>query len=432
MQFVSTRDLQGLRPVVLAEALEAGLAPDGGLYVPTSLPEFDSSYYEGAETLPDIAQRLLSHFFARSPLEPQLAGICEEALDIPVPSVPIDSAEVLELFHGPTSAFKDFGARFLASCLSRISHENESPRIILVATSGDTGAAVAAAFHKKAGIQVVVLYPEGKVSARQAHGLECWGDNVRTLRVAGTFDDCQRLVKEALADPVLRGHLRLLSANSINLGRWLPQATYYACAALRLLRIGRAPLRLIVPTGNLGNAMAALLLRKAGWPIAEVAFACNSNRTLPDFFLSGTYEARPAHATIANAMDVGAPSNFERLRWLYPDAATDPALLSQSFDDERIRSVIAVAPRRHSYVPCPHTACAIALLEDFRAAGDRRFWTLCATAHPAKFETVVEPLIGEALAVPQSIEAMLHRPARAETVSADYTEFTSILRSLAH
>src|SRR4249919_775911 len=173
MQFVSTRDSQLEHPVGLAEALEAGLAPDGGLYVPTSLPQFDAAHYEGADSLAGIATRLLLPFFAESELAPELASICEEALDFPVPSVPIDSAEVLELFHGPTAAFKDFGARFLASCISRLGEKDARPRTILVATSGDTGAAVAAAFHDKPGVQVVILYPEGKVSARQAHGLEC-------------------------------------------------------------------------------------------------------------------------------------------------------------------------------------------------------------------------------------------------------------------
>jgi threonine synthase len=359
MQFVSTRDPKGLQPVMLAESLEAGLAPDGGLYVPVKLPPFDPAEFDGAETLPDIAERLLAPFFEGSALASSLAEICREALDIPVPLVPIDEAsEMLELFHGPTAAFKDFGARFLASCLSRLPNDSDHLRTILVATSGDTGAAVAAAFHGKPGVRAVLLYPEGRVAERQAHGLECWGDNVRTLRVGGTFDDCQRLVKQALSDPALRGDLWLLSANSINLGRWLPQAAYYAYAALRALRRGKAPLRLIVPTGNLGNAMAALLLRKAGWPVAEVMFACNPNRVLPDFFASGVYRPQPAQATIANAMDVGAPSNFERLSWLYPDAAADPAMQARSFDDARIRSIIGAAPDRYGYIPCPHTACA--------------------------------------------------------------------------
>jgi threonine synthase len=429
MRFVSTRDPRQQSPVELELALEAGLAPDGGLYIPADLPLFNSATFEGATTLPDTAERLLAPFFEGSALADALPEICRETFDIPVPIVAIASdAEVIELFHGPTAAFKDFGARFLAGCLSRLPGSCDRPRTVLVATSGDTGAAVAAAFHAKPDIRVVLLYPEERVAERQAHGLECWGDNVHALRVDGTFDDCQELVKRALGDQALRDELSLLSANSINLGRWLPQAAYYAHAALQARRSGAGPLRLIIPTGNLGNAMAALLLRKAGWPIADVAFACNSNRVVPDFIDSGGFDPRPAQATLANAMDVGSPSNFERLSWLYPEAAADRQLHASSCDDARIREVIAESESRYGYLPCPHTACAFAFLEDFREGGNRDRWTIAATAHPAKFETVIEPLIGRPLPIPAAIEAMLKRPAKGKPIAADYHDFISSLR----
>ena len=323
MRYLSTRG--GTRPVGLGVALSAGLASDGGLYVPEALPLFRADAFSGREPLSTLAAGMLAPFINGDALLAHLPILCAEALDIPAPLRALaPRAWMLELFHGPTAAFKDFGARFLASCLSRLPSDDGRERVILAATSGDTGAAVAAAFHKKPGTRVILLYPKGRVSQRQAHGLECWGGNVRTLRVAGTFDDCQRIVKQALSDPDPRGELSLLSANSINLGRWLPQAAYYAYAALRALRTGKAPLRLIVPTGNLGNAMAALLLRKAGWPIADVALACNVNDVLPHYFSAGIYEPQLARATVANAMDVGAPSNFERLSWLDPHADADP------------------------------------------------------------------------------------------------------------
>ncbi len=429
MDFVSTRDPQRLRPVNLERALEAGLAPDGGLYVPASLPAFDAAQYEGADSLAEVAARLLAPFFSGSALASELPEICREALDIPIPLISIEeSVEVIELFHGPTAAFKDFGARFLAACLSRLPGSDGRPRAILVATSGDTGAAVAAAFHSKPDIRVVLLYPEGRVSGRQAHGLECWGGNVEALRVGGTFDDCQALVKQALNDDELRADLSLLSANSINLGRWLPQAAYYGLAALRAHRDDSPPLRLIVPTGNLGNAMAALLLRESGWPIVDVALACNANRVLPDFFATGRFEPKPARPTLANAMDVGSPSNFERLAWLDPKATANPRLRASSYDDDRIRQVIAEWDDRHGYLPCPHTACALAFLEDLRASGDRDRWTVAATAHPAKFDTVIEPLIGRQLPLPPAIAAMLTRPAQGTPIAARYEDFVSLLR----
>lgn len=428
MRFFSTRDLARERPATLSQALGAGLAADGGLFVPESLPRFDPADYDGLETLPDIAERLLRPFFEGDALQPYLTEICTEAFNFPVELKPVaEGAEVLELFHGPTAAFKDFGARFLALCLGKLRREGDRSALVLVATSGDTGAAVAAAFHRQPGFGVRILYPDGLVSARQAHGLECWGENIEAFRVAGTFDDCQHLVKTALSDRQLRESMSLLSANSISLGRWLPQACYYAFAALRNLRSHGEPLRLIVPTGNLGNAMAALLLKATGWPIEEVALACNANQVLPDYFETAAYQPAPAKPTIANAMDVGAPSNFERLLWLFPEAHAEGQLRARSYDDGRIRSTLVDWHRRRHYLPCPHTACAFAMLGDLRAGGDDRRWTICATAHPAKFEAIVEPLLGEQIEVPPTIAAMLERAATGTPLTTDYAELVAAL-----
>ena len=419
LAYSSTR---GGEAVTLSRAIAAGLAPDGGLYVPASLPRIDPAAFDPHGNLADTAATLLAPFFAGDALATELPAICAEAFtfDAPLRTLPAHpSTAMLELFHGPTSAFKDFGARFLAACLRRLPRENARPLTILVATSGDTGAAVAAAFHRQPGVRVVVLYPDGRVSPRQAHQLGCFGDNVTALRVAGRFDDCQRMVKAALNDAALQAVVPLSSANSISLGRLLPQMSYYAHAALDWWRRHGTPLNFIIPTGNLGNALACLWVRETGLPVGDVRLACNANATLPDYFAGGDYQPREAVATIANAMDVGAPSNFERLRWTFPDEASLRRLLqAHSVDDPTIRETIARHARDHGEVFCPHTATAMHQLDLLREAGDRSPWVVVATAHPAKFESVVEPLLGQPLTVPPALQAMLARPASAEPLPA--------------
>lgn len=418
LHYMSTR---GNSPAVgIGQAIAAGLAPDGGLYVPEALPLLDPARFAADGTLADTAATLLEPFFAGDPLANDLPLICAEALDVDTPlrALAQANAHVLELFHGPTAAFKDIGARFLAACLRRLPRDDAQPLTILVATSGDTGAAVAAAFHRQPRLRVVILYPDGLVSPRQAHQLGCFGDNVTALRVAGRFDDCQRMVKAALNNAALQADVPLSSANSISLGRLLPQMSYYAHAALGWWRTHDTPLDLIVPTGNLGNAMAALWVREMGLPIGKVRLACNANATLPDYFGGADYTPREAVATVANAMDVGAPSNFERLRWTYPDqAALRRALPAQSVSDDAIRQTIARHAADHGEVFCPHTATAVHVLDGLRAQGDGGDWTVVATAHPAKFESVVEPLIGRTVAVPKALDAMLARPAFAEPMT---------------
>jgi len=308
LRYLSTR---GRSPAVtISGAIAAGLAPDGGLYVPQTFPRLDASSFDPDGSLADTAATLLAPFFAGDPLAAELPAICREALDFETPLRPLPQRDtfVLELFHGPTAAFKDVGARFLAACLRRLPRDDARPLTILVATSGDTGAAVGAAFHGQPNIDVVILYPDGRVSPRQAHQLGSFGGNVRTLRVQGRFDDCQRMVKAALNDAALQVVRPLSSANSISLGRLLPQMSYYAHAALQLWREHGVPLNFVVPTGNLGNAVAALWARRLGLPVGEVRLACNANVTLPEFFGGGDYRPRDAVATLANAMDVGAPA----------------------------------------------------------------------------------------------------------------------------
>ncbi|WP_449467076.1 threonine synthase [Stenotrophomonas humi] len=430
MNFISTRNAS---PVAsLSQAIAAGLAPDGGLYVPQQMPEARS--LQAGDSLAATATDLLQPFFADDGLEAELPGICEQAFDFPAPLLPLATRNdhVLELFHGPTAAFKDFGARFLAASLSRLRAGQERPLTIVVATSGDTGAAVAAAFHNQPNLKVVVLYPDGRVSPRQAHQLGCLGGNIRALRVAGSFDDCQAMAKQALNDGELQAQVPLSSANSISLGRLLPQMSYYAHAALSHQAAHGAPLNFVIPTGNLGNAMAAVMARALGVPLGRIVLATNANRVLPDYFNGGDYVPKASVATLANAMDVGAPSNFERLRWLYngDDVALRSAFVSRAVDDATIRETIARRYRQHGEVFCPHTATAVQVLEQLRASGEAaadQHWAVAATAHPAKFESVVEPLIGREVPVPSALAELFKRPAHAEPCAPEYAALRKTL-----
>jgi threonine synthase len=429
MRFCSTRG--GIDPAPLDAALVAGLAPDGGLYVPEHIPTLAST--APAASLAEMAERVLVPYVAGSVLEPRLPSLCAEAFafDAPLRALTGEGDFVLELFHGPTAAFKDYAARFLAVALSALREANGASTgttTILVATSGDTGAAVASAFHGRDGFDVVVLYPDGRVSPRQAHGLGCWGDNVRAFRVAGSFDDCQRMTKQALSDAALRARLPLTSANSISLGRLLPQAAYYAQAAATHFAANGEALGFIVPTGNLGNACACLLAWRMGAPMHGIHLATNANDVLPRYFAGEQYAPRATVATLANAMDVGAPSNFERLRyWHRSDDALRTAMRATCVDDAAIADAIRLAPQRHGIVPCPHTAAALHVLERLRAEGDTRAWAVVATAHPAKFERIVEPLIGHEVPVPPQLADCLARPAVAEPLAPDMSALADAL-----
>lgn len=415
MRYVSTRGAAG--NVSFGEAVIRGLAPDGGLYVPERFPALSPDHFAGVDGLARVGRTLLEPFVEGDDrLGPALGDICREAFDLPAPLVRLNErTSVLELYHGPTAAFKDFGARFLAAALGRLVPGGEGPLTVLVATSGDTGGAVAAAFHGRPGIEVVVLYPRGMVSPRQEKQLTGWGDNVRALAVDGDFDACQRLVKAAFADPALAGSRSLTSANSINLGRLLPQMVYYAEASLAHLReTGRAP-GFVVPTGNLGNAVACLWARAVGLPIRDVVLATNANATITDYLATGRWSPRPTVGTLATAMDVGAPSNFERLEHLFGDwSGVRVQVRAHGVEDDEIREVIAAGPARWGQVWDPHTATAVAALD--RLEDDD--WVLVATAHPAKFEGIVEPLVGRAVEVPPALASLLERPGESTRIEA--------------
>ena len=401
----------------MSAAFAQGLAADGGLYVPTEWPPL--SVHAEAEDLPALAVELLQPLAADDAIAEELPAIASEAFNFPAPLLTLDEArhlDVLELFHGPTAAFKDFGARFLAAALGRQVRSGGRSLQVLVATSGDTGGAVAAAFHRRPGTEVIVLFPEGLVSPTQQQQLTCWGDNVRSFAVRGRFDDCQRLVKQAFADAQLRNQFELSSANSINLGRLLPQMVYYWSASLKIWRTHRIRASFIIPSGNLGNATACVWARKFGAPIDHIVLAHNRNRTVPDYFAEGVLRVRPSVATLSSAMDVGDPSNLERLRALYGDVGSMRAALTVvSIDDEATAERIRADFERYRRIWCPHSAVAaeafVRLPSQLTASGR---WVLVATAHPAKFRESIEPLIGCRLPLPESLERLFDRPARFE------------------
>ncbi|HNP35586.1 MAG TPA: threonine synthase [Woeseiaceae bacterium] len=428
MNYFSTR---GAGPVSLHDALRQGIADDGGLYLPEYWPNFSLDDFVPGASIQTVAETLLRPFFAGSPLAPELGAILDETFRFPIPeqALPGANASMLELFHGPTAAFKDVGAGFLAACLSRLEGDADSPLCILVATSGDTGGAVAAAFDQKPGMRVVVLFPAGRVSERQEKQLCCWGDNVLSLKVRGSFDDCQALVKAALADDDLQQRYRFSSANSINIGRLLPQATYYAAASLSHFRARGTCPGFVIPTGNLGNALACVLVRKMGLPVGPIMLATNANRSIPDYFASLEWQPRPSIATLASAMDVGDPSNMERLRHVLGDAEVlREELAVVSVSDVDIRKEIKRSYSEFGLSVCPHTATALHAWRTMDArTRESAHWILVATAHAAKFETIVEPITGSTIPLPAELADILSRPSSSILIEPTRDAFANAL-----
>ena len=426
---VSTR---GRAPAVsLKQAVIAGLAPDGGLYVPQHIPRLGDDWWnrQRGRSFQDVAVALSAELagdeFDRAALE----SIVRDALNFPVPIVQLDDrVSVVELFHGPTFAFKDFGARTLARLMHALSEQavakSNGTRVegltVLVATSGDTGGAVAHAFFGIPGTRVVVLYPKGQVSDVQEAQFTTLGGNVTAVSVRGSFDDCQRLAKAAFSDPETTARVRLTSANSISLGRLLPQILYYAYAALQ----SATPPVISVPSGNFGNLAAGVMAWKLGAPIARFSAPTTINDTVPRFMNTGRVEPRPSVPTLANAMDVGNPSNLERLQWLFGGdvRAMREVISSTAHADDEVRSAIAELHDRFGYVADPHTA--IAFLGTRPAARGTLF---LATAHPAKFREVVEDVIKEPVQLPEALAATLTKEMVALHIAPNLDELRVLL-----
>ena len=416
MYYYSTRDKERAVKLSASQAILKGLAADGGLFVPSVLPAL-SDKVSLSLSYADFAAEVLKPFFEGDELYDELADICRGAFSFPVVLNELKDVSVLELFHGPTSAFKDFGARFLAFSMEKLLVRKGEKLCILVATSGDTGGAVASAFHKRQNLSVKVLFPKGRVAERQRRQLTCWDDNISSFEVRGSFDDCQRMVKSAFVDPSLSG---LSSANSINLGRLLPQMVYYVYASMLYKeRTGKEPV-IIIPSGNVGNCTGAYWAKAIGAPIKRIVLAVNANTTIPEYLESGEYKPRDSVRTLANAMDVGAPSNMERLFSLFPSYEEMKANVSAwSVSDEEIKKTIVDEFRKEGYVLCPHTACAERVrLDHF----DGEPVIIVSTAHPAKFDTVVEPLIGATVPMPAALADLVNRPSTFTEIGTDYRE----------
>ncbi len=416
MKFISTR---GKSPAVTASvAIVNGLAPDGGLYVPERFPKLPADLFDPAAPYYQLAAGVIQPFFEGDPLYENIPEICRKAFNFNVPLHWLeDDKGVLELFYGPTAAFKDFGARFLATILEILQEKSSDPLTILVATSGDTGSAVASAFYLKKGIQVKVLFPKGRVSPRQEKQLTCWDSNITSYSVKGNFDDCQKVVKEAFRSEELRKKWNLSSANSINLGRLLPQMVYYIYAAVKYFEKRKVYPLFIVPSGNVGNSVGAYWSRECGAPVKRISLAVNANKTIPDYLDSGVYTPRPGIRTIANAMDVGNPSNMERLIHLFKDFnILKDNLSAVSVSDDQIRTMISGTYKKYDYVMCPHTAAGEWVRQRFFSNKES---IVVSTAHPAKFESVVEPEIGREIPVPESLEKMLSKESKFISITPD-------------
>ena len=418
--FISTRGQASA--VDFRTALFEGLAPDGGLYVPQKIEPLSPDSLRGA-ALTELAVEIAAPYLGPSMARPVLGELLAAALDFPIPTVPLaDGVSALELFHGPTFAFKDVGARVMARLMA---HFNTGDRelTVLVATSGDTGSAVADAFFGLEGTRVIVLFPEGGVTTVQEAQFTTLGGNVTAVAVGGTFDDCQRLVKEAFASD-LRRAARLTSANSINIGRLLPQVFYYAHAALH----SDIPIVVSVPSGNFGNLAAGLWAWRMGMPIRHFVAATTINDAVPRYLRTGSYEPRPSVPTLANAMDVGSPSNLERIRWLFDDDidALRQVVHGSVHTDVDLRAGIRDLWNRYRYVADPHTAIAYrGLVVSGEPIQTRRMFL--ATAHPAKFQQVVEPIIGESVPLPASLAAAVARPRRIKTISPRLSDLRPVL-----
>ena len=416
----------------LQEAVVRGLAPDRGLYMPEHIHPLPSDFYDGIDrlSLPDIACRVADAFFGDDIPQDTLHELVRDTLSFDIPLVPVTGRiHSLELFHGPTLAFKDVGARFMARLLGYfIRREGAGEVNVLVATSGDTGSAVANGFLGVEGIRVYVLYPKGKVSEIQEKQFTTLGRNITALEVDGTFDDCQALVKDAFMDGELNARLRLTSANSINVARFLPQSFYYFHAYAQLKREGRADNVVVcVPSGNFGNLTAGLFAARMGLPVGRFIAANNRNDIFYQYLRTGVYSPRPSIATIANAMDVGAPSNFARILDLYGNnhAAICADISGATYTDEQIADTVRTTWQQHHYLLDPHGACGFRALQEGLCEGETGIFL--ETAHPAKFKDTVEHIIGQPVDIPDKLRAFMQGTRRSVPMSKDFPAFKDYL-----
>jgi threonine synthase len=412
--------------VTFKDAVIKGIAPDKGLYFPESITPLPSSFFEKIEELSnhEIAFEAIGQFVSEEIPETILKDILSDVLDFDFPIVEIEeNVATLELFHGPTMAFKDVGARFMAHCLGHFSSNTENQVTVLVATSGDTGGAVANGFLGVKGVKVVILYPSGKVSDIQERQLTTLGKNITALKVNGTFDDCQKMVKTAFLDEELLKNMQLTSANSINVARWLPQLFYFLFAYKQLKSKGKE-LIFSVPSGNFGNICAGMVAQRLGMPVKHFVASTNVNDTVPEFMRTGNYTPKPSTATISNAMDVGDPSNFIRIRHLFEDNfdTLGQSLSSYSFTDAETKQAMKEIYGSTGYITDPHGAVGYLGLKKYQNNYPETYGVFLETAHPVKFLDVVEETIGFALDIPEQIQKVMDK----EKKSVKITEYSEL------
>ena len=422
--------------VSVEEAIFRGLPPDNGLYMPQSISKMPVQFFETIQDLSfaEIATAVCTHLLGDDLRASEIKAIIDASMTFEAPIVSLEpGVEVLELFHGPSMAFKDFGARFMAAIMSHYLAKAKREIRILVATSGDTGGAVAQGFYNTPGISVTILYPKGKVSDIQEKQLTTLGGNVTALEIEGTFDDCQKLVKQAFLDSELQLAFNLASANSINIARLIPQSFYYFAAYAQAKKKGlSAPLVFSVPSGNFGNLSAGLMAYQMGLPVAKFIAACNENHPVPDFLNTGVYNPQPSVETISNAMDVGSPSNFVRMCLLAGEKAAS-LLHGYHTSDDVTRARMVEVFESTAYVMCPHTAVAYDGFKQFAAEFPGEYTgVILSTAHYAKFLPTVESTLGCAVDVPKRLSVLLDLTKKSILMGIDFELFKQYLLTGKH
>ena len=431
MQLYSTKNKS--ITVSLKEAVFKGLPSDNGLFMPSYIPVLPFSFFENIDqySFQEIAIEVCKALIGEDVPEEEIKKIIDDVITFEAPVLAVEgNIYVLELFHGPSLAFKDFGARFMARLMSYFLSQEKSKEInILVATSGDTGSAVAQGFLNMPGIRITILYPTGKVSDIQEKQLTTVGQNITALEIDGVFDDCQRLVKEAFLDAELNSAMNLSSANSINISRLIPQTFYYFWAYAQLKKTGK-PLVFCVPSGNFGNLCGGLIAKKMGLPVEKFVAATNSNDIIPKYLKTGEFTPRPSVSTISNAMDVGNPSNYQRLADLYGDVFDDVKkdIVGKSYTDAETNSAMTQVYKNTSYVLDPHGAVAYLGIKDYlQETGTNANGVFLATAHPTKFLDIVEVAIGKSIPLPERLQAIVSKEKVSIKMSSDFAGFKKYL-----
>jgi threonine synthase len=422
--------------VSFKEAVFNSMPQDKGLYMPVEIPQLDANFIQNIEqySLPEIAYQVASTLLKDEIPAEDLKALIEDAINFEAPAVKLDEQTfVLELFHGPSLAFKDFGARFMSRVMAYFLKDGEQLLDVLVATSGDTGGAVALGFLGVPNTRVTILYPEGKVSPIQELQLTTNGQNIRAIEIKGTFDDCQALVKQAFADDELNAKFRLTSANSINISRLIPQTFYYFNTYAQLKRAGLTDVIFSVPSGNFGNIGAGLLAYKLGLPVKQFIAATNVNDTVPRFLETGIYKTKPSTQTYSNAMDVGAPSNWVRIMDLFNQDidAVKKVVTSYRFSDDETLAGIKEIDAKFDYVACPHTAIAYLAVKQFRKENpaDESAAVFLSTAHACKFPDIFPEDIAVKIEIPEQVTELENKPKHADKLGVDFEGFKDYLLS---